>query len=359
MPNLRINPKEKLTKEPLLAQAVDVAREALNDVTSLKNVGEHAGLVQEGDRVVTHAFVCLMPGYRGWYWTVTLARAARSKSVTVDEVSLRPGMDALLAPEWVPWADRLRPGDIGATDRLPYNPDDPHLVSVNSEAEADALAAAGEISAGSAGFAASASSTAEASFDMPSVAAAVSPSADDGEGASNGAAGSGDVAGDAAGDAADGGRVASGVTSPQYDAPQFDPDLKQGYESADCDADRAAQWELGLGRARVLSESGRADAFRRWYRGEGGPRNQATREAKAQCSSCGYFMKMAGSARLLFGVCANMWSPFDGRVVSVDHGCGAHSETDVKRRERLWVQSEPVIDEADLEVVSRSGAEKA
>ncbi|MDD7465712.1 MAG: DUF3027 domain-containing protein [Actinomycetaceae bacterium] len=293
MSNLRINPREKLTKEPLLAQAVDVAREALSDVTSLKNVGEHAGLVQEGDRVVTHAFACLMPGYRGWYWTVTLARAARSKKVTVNELSLRPGPDALLAPEWVPWADRLRPGDIGVTDRLPYNPDDPHLVGVDAQAEADALRAAGELPAA-------------------------------GE----------SVAGEA-------------------ESSDFDSDLKQGYEAADCDADQAAQWELGLGRVRVLSESGKADAFRRWYRGEAGPKNQATREAKAHCATCGYFMKMAGSARRLFGVCANMWSPFDGRAVSVDHGCGAHSETDVKHREQLWVQSDPVVNEADIEVVAR------
>ncbi|MCI5825939.1 MAG: DUF3027 domain-containing protein [Arcanobacterium sp.] len=281
MSNLRINPKEKLTKEPLLAQAIDVAREALFGVTSEKNVGEHAGLVQEGDRVVTHAFVCLMPGYRGWFWTVTLARASRSKRVTVNEVSLRPGAEALLAPEWVPWADRLRPGDIGATDRLPYDPKDPHLTEVNAAAESEKLEAAGEFS-------------------------------------------------------------------------EFNPDLKQGYEATDCDADRAAQWELGVGRVRVLSQSGKADVFRRWYRGEGGPKNQATREARAHCATCGYFMKMAGSARQLFGVCGNEWSPFDGRAVSVDHGCGAHSETDVKRRERLWVQSEPVIDEADFEVGARA-----
>ena len=28
----------------------------------------------------------------------------------------------------------------------------------------------------------------------------------------------------------------------------------------------------------------------------------------------------------MFGACANEWSPSDGLVVSLDHGCGAHSE---------------------------------
>ena len=52
-------------------------------------------------------------------------------------------------------------------------------------------------------------------------------------------------------------------------------------------------------------------------------------QAPAPCSTCGFFVPMAGALRSLFGVCANAWSPSDGRVVSLDHGCGAHSEIDV------------------------------
>ena len=48
--------------------------------------------------------------------------------------------------------------------------------------------------------------------------------------------------------------------------------------------------------------------------------------APAQCSTCGFFLPLAGSLRRVFGVCANDYSPSDGTVVSVDHGCGAHSE---------------------------------
>ena len=39
-------------------------------------------------------------------------RGAR-KLVTVDEIVLLPGPRRVLAPEWVPWSERLRPGDLG------------------------------------------------------------------------------------------------------------------------------------------------------------------------------------------------------------------------------------------------------
>ena len=42
--------------------------------------------------------------------------------------------------------------------------------------------------------------------------------------------------------------------------------------------------------------------------------------------SCGFYIPLAGSLRRAFGVCANVLSPEDARVVSFDHGCGAHSE---------------------------------
>ncbi|MBR7503695.1 DUF3027 domain-containing protein, partial [Mycobacterium tuberculosis] len=65
----------------------------------------------EGTRLVTHHFVCTDPSYRGWRWVAVLARAPRSKKVTVCETALLPGPDALVAPEWVPWDQRLEPGD--------------------------------------------------------------------------------------------------------------------------------------------------------------------------------------------------------------------------------------------------------
>lgn len=246
----RVVPRATYSKEKVLQEAVEIAREALADLTRPSDVGTHLGVIPEGERTLTHAFECLRPGYRGWMWVVTLARASRSRDVTINEMALVPGTDALMAPAWVPWADRLQPSDVGPTDRLPYRSDDPRLQQNFEETD--------------------------------------------------------DV---------------------DIDSPTF---------------------ELGLGRERVLSESGRASAFHRWYHSDAGPKNQATRVAGAQCSTCGFLMLMAGSARQLFGVCANEWSPFDGRVVSLDHGCGAHSETDEPQRRKMWNPSKPVVNESDV-----------
>lgn len=35
-----------------------------------------------------------------------------SRVATICEVGLLPGDDALIAPDWVPWADRVRPEDL-------------------------------------------------------------------------------------------------------------------------------------------------------------------------------------------------------------------------------------------------------
>ncbi|WP_330240040.1 DUF3027 domain-containing protein [Streptomyces sp. NBC_00525] len=111
----------------LCAEAVDLARAAAEEAAAPGVVGEHVAVVSEGDRVVTHYFECEDPGYRGWRWAVTVARASRAKNVTLDETVLLPGSDAILAPEWVPWSERLRPGDMGPGDLLPTEADDLRL----------------------------------------------------------------------------------------------------------------------------------------------------------------------------------------------------------------------------------------
>jgi hypothetical protein len=115
--------------DPVCATAVDVAREAMiGTADDPATVGEYVEAVAEGERLVTHLFECLMPGYRGWRWAVTVTRAPRSKTVTICETAVLPGPDALLAPEWVPWQERLRPGDLGVGDLIPTAPDDDRLV---------------------------------------------------------------------------------------------------------------------------------------------------------------------------------------------------------------------------------------
>ncbi|WP_149203820.1 DUF3027 domain-containing protein [Actinotalea subterranea] len=244
-----------VTKDAVLASAVDAARAAAEQVAERPElVGEYLGLVVEGERLVSHRFATTAPGYRGWHWAVTVARAPRARTATICEIDLLPGDDAILAPPWVPWSERLRPGDLGPGDVLPYLADDDRL--------------------------------------------------------------------------------------------------EQGYEATgEADSDELALFELGLGRERVLSPWGRSEAARRWYAGSHGPMAPTAVAASAPCSTCAFLVLMAGSLRTEFGVCANEWSPDDGRVVSMDHGCGAHSQTDVAAGPSDWPDPAPIVDEMDLEIV--------
>jgi hypothetical protein len=236
--------------DSVIAAAVEEARAAaLEQAPGL--VGDHLGVLADEERMATHLFASLDPAYRGWHWAVSLTRVSRSKAVTVDEVVLLPGDDALLAPAWVPWSERLRPGDLGVGDLLPTKADDPRLV----------------------------------------------PS----------------------------------------------------YTDVDDDEIRGVAFELGLGRRRVLSYDGRVDAVERWYDGEQGPEAAIARAAPASCATCGFFMPLAGALRQAFGACANEYAPDDGKVVSVDHGCGAHSEAVVVPAPPP--PAPPLVDEFRIDVV--------
>ncbi|MGO1183988.1 MAG: DUF3027 domain-containing protein [Micrococcaceae bacterium] len=92
--------------DEMLAEAVETARGALLETIDPAEIGEHVSAVADDDRVVTHRFVAHVRGYRGWEWFCTLARAPRSKTLTVCELGMLPGEGALLSPPWVPWSER-------------------------------------------------------------------------------------------------------------------------------------------------------------------------------------------------------------------------------------------------------------
>ncbi|MBZ4488167.1 DUF3027 domain-containing protein [Microbacterium sp. cx-55] len=92
--------------DPRLLAAHDLALEALHEITPAATVGPAADYAVEPGGAVSLRFHNRLPGYPGWYWTVTLAVVEGSEP-TVLEVELMPGAGALLAPEWVPWATRL------------------------------------------------------------------------------------------------------------------------------------------------------------------------------------------------------------------------------------------------------------
>ena len=102
--------------DAFLAAAVDVARTAVEGIAPAAQIGPHIGARSEGDRLVTHLFESRLPGYLGWQWYAVLTRNSRSKVVTVDELGLLPSEDSILAPAWVPWAERVRPEDAQAED---------------------------------------------------------------------------------------------------------------------------------------------------------------------------------------------------------------------------------------------------
>lgn len=104
--------------DAFLAAAVDVARSAIEGIAPAEQIGRHLAAKSEGDRLVTHLFESKLPGYGGWQWYAVLTRNSRSKEVTVDELGLLPSEDSILAPEWIPWAERVRPGDEQGDDDL-------------------------------------------------------------------------------------------------------------------------------------------------------------------------------------------------------------------------------------------------
>ncbi|MFT2018361.1 DUF3027 domain-containing protein [Streptomyces sp. 796.1] len=301
------------TPDRLCAEAVDLARVAAEEAAFPGPVGEHVSAVADGDRVVTHFFECAEPGYRGWRWAVTVARASRAKVVTLDETVLLPGPEALLAPEWVPWSERLRPGDMGPGDLLPTEADDLRLEPGFSGEDApppnSVLA------------------------DETSPLRAVAPAADAAP-----AAGRPAVAGELAerADAEDADLTAG---SPAAPAPSAGGN---GAELPVTGSLPAVADELGLGRARVLSRYGLHVAADRWDEAYGAKTPMA-QAAPASCMTCGFLMPLAGSLRQAFGVCANEFGPADGHVVSLGYGCGGHSEAAVMPKPPR--PAPPVIDE--------------
>ena len=272
MPHSSAAPRSAPSAGDPLAAAVEQSRAAAVETAGDPAlVGEHLGVIREPvapatddvdpqalGEVLTHTFASRQPGYVGWHWAVTVARIPGEDHVTVDEVVLLPGDQALLAPAWIPWQERLRPGELSVGDVLPCTEDDPRL------------------------------------------------------------------------------------------APAYAVDD----DSADDPEGSVVAFELGLGRERVLSAEGRRQAVGRWAAGDFGPGSPMARHAPAACATCGFFLPLAGSLRQTVGACGNAYAPADGRVVTADYGCGAHSQASVVAQDPTEVVRSARYDTSDFDVLT-------
>lgn len=397
----RLDPRELARR-----MAVEAAEDA-------DGVGDFVEAIEAGDGVTDFRFVALLRGYEGWQWSVTMFHDAELDRWTVNESTLVPTDQALRPPPWVPWKDRLLPTDLSVTDSIGTQPDDPRLepgmtaddiaamsqqgsaaddaasqtvtpdvaaedvATENAATETDAVAE-GETAASTGEAVASAandsaanasdttatetaddngetgepatieSSAAETGAATASAATAVEKSADssvDDASADVAEPGTADTVGAAdSADSADTGSAEAGSAAADSDPASTSPQ----------DVDDVVS-EFDLSRRHVLSPLGRAQTAKRWYEGPRGPKSLSTKTASGNlCSTCGFFVPIKGELGDMFGVCANKWSPDDGKVVSLDHGCGEHSEIDPPQPSHIWIQSKPAFDDLHIDIVAQA-----
>lgn len=112
----------------MLRGAVDQARAAVVEFSGPDAVGDYLGVGFEDPYAATHRFLAHLPGYTGWQWAAVVAAYPGADQVTISEVVLVPGPTSLLAPDWVPWDQRVRKGDLSPGDLLPPAASDERLV---------------------------------------------------------------------------------------------------------------------------------------------------------------------------------------------------------------------------------------
>ena len=117
--------------------------------------------------------------------------------------------------------------------------------------------------------------------------------------------------------------------------------------SDDLAALHPVQWELGLGREKVLSTIGQERAVNRWFEKLNGPKSAMAKSAPAQCGSCGFLVAIGGSMGQVFGVCGNEFGAADGQVVATTFGCGAHSSVRQEQAAPIPVVDLVIDDQAD------------
>ncbi len=93
-----------MTKTAKVKDQTDFAREVL--ATEKLPFGAFMSSVDEGDDTFSYHFKCELKGYLDWHWSVTLHQPA-GLTPTLSEFVLLPGETSLVAPDWIPWSERL------------------------------------------------------------------------------------------------------------------------------------------------------------------------------------------------------------------------------------------------------------
>ena len=118
--------------------AADLARTAaLEDSKNENYVGKLISVESDEDHVATYLFEAFLPGYVGWRWAVTVAKIDAKSSPTICDVVLLPGADALLAPDWIPYSERITADDVGVGTIVPTAADDARLVPASAVLPSD------------------------------------------------------------------------------------------------------------------------------------------------------------------------------------------------------------------------------
>ncbi len=290
-------------------------------------VGDFVTAIDLGDNVTDYRFECTMRGYEGWQWSVTLYHDEEAERWTINESTLVPTEDSLLPPVWIPWKDRLKPSDLSVTDSIGTEENDSRLENGVSEVEDKS-----ELEDKSE------NSDSEASENNVTSENTSADTAD-------------------ANEANEASKANEAAKSSEESEESEESKSSESYESNEDFEDAVEAFHLS--RRKVMTAEAIAQTAKRWYSGQHGPKSLSTRIAEGNaCSTCGFMIPLAGALGNMFGVCANAWSPDDGKVVSLDHGCGEHSDIEPPEPSQIWIQSEPAYDDYHIDVIEQSPREE-
>ena len=324
---------------------------ALESSECANAVGNFVSAIDLGDNVTDFRFESTMRGYEGWQWSVTLYHDEELDKWTVNESTLIPTDDSLLPPKWIPWKDRLQPSDLSVTDSIGTPEDDSRLengLSIEDIESSDEFKREYNIE-----------SKSENDSDNSNISSIDSNCENVESRGVNSEDNHDDNTEDNHSDESSNENSESSENggSENIDNSENSNACEESVTSLEDIEDAIKTFHLS--RRKVMTPEAIAQTAKRWYSGQHGPKSLSTRIADGSaCSTCGFMIPLAGALGNMFGVCANAWSPDDGKVVALNHGCGEHSDIEPPEPSQLWIQSDPAYDDYHIDVIEQSEREE-